>query len=128
MAQSTKFLRWLLVLPAATAAGWIIYFASSELTRLLGVDAPHWAWILVRLYAYLLAGFAFTGVGTKVAPDHKNGVTYTLLFLCVGGGAWIMFSSPYGAAIGITLGVAVVAGAASFAMRIRGFGPTRKYV
>jgi hypothetical protein len=128
LVRTINLVRWLLVLPAAAAAGWIVYYVASEITGLLGLEAPHWMWILIKLYAYLLIGFMFTGVGTKVAPDHKDRVTYALLFLCVATGAWIMFTCPDGTPIGITLGVSIVAGAAGYAFRIRGFGPTREYV
>ena len=128
MPRTTRILRWLLLLPAAAAAGWVIYVAAGQLIQILDLAPPHWAWILIKLYAYLFIGFLFTAVGTKMAPNHKNGVTYGLLFVCVAVGAWVMFTCPDGVAVGITLGLAIVAGGSGYAIRIRGFGPTRKYV
>lgn len=122
-----KLLRWILTLPAAVAAAYLCYLAAQELTAALGLEAPHWGWVVIKLYAYLLIGFLFTGVGTKIAPGHKDAASNVLVFLSVAAGAWIMFTCPEGTVIGITLGLAIVAGAAGYGMRMRGFGPTRKY-
>jgi hypothetical protein len=113
--------RWVLALPLAAFAGWLIWLAVSAGLDAFGVGPPDWRYFLVTAYGYLAIGFLVAGIATKLAPRRRSAVSLVMVGIALGVAFVLALSDRNGGAADLVFGLSLLAGAVGYAVRLRGF-------
>ena len=104
----------------APIIAWSIHTMIGDLLTLLQLRAPDWRFLFSAFYGYLFLGFVFAGVAAKLVPHRSRPYLGLILLGSVLAGV-VMGLEADGAAVGLVIAFAVVAGAVGYGLRSRGF-------
>jgi hypothetical protein len=114
-------LRALAALTIAPVVAWSLHSLFIEVQALLQLTEPDWRFFLTSIYGNLIVGFVLAGVAAKFTPSLNRAFVRLTLLGSVLVGVLAALASDYGMTIEVVLGIALVAGAAGYGMRLRGF-------
>ena len=114
-------LRALAALTIAPVVAWSLHSLFIEAQAFLRLTEPDWRFFLTSIYGNLIVGFVLAGVAAKFTPSLNRAFVRMTLLGSVLVGVLAALVSDYGLAIEVVLGIALVAGAAGYGLRLRGF-------
>lgn len=121
MVTSRRAIRWVFALFTALLGALLFPALALWLGRRFDGLPGAWLPTLVGAYGFLICGFGFAYIVTRIAPGRRYLVSVSLVFVTVVVAAAIALSEAPGALSATVLGGALVAGAAGHALRRRGF-------
>lgn len=92
-----------------------------DLLAWLEVGSADWRFVITSFYGYLFLGFVCCGIAAKLAP--RLGLSFYALTIVgsVLAGVLLILLSNYALLAEVSMAVAVVVGALSYRLRMRGF-------
>lgn len=92
-----------------------------DLLAWLEVSSADWRFVITSFYGYLFVGFVCCGIAAKLAP--RLGLSFYALTIVgsVLAGVLLILLSNYALLAEVSMAVAVVVGALSYRLRMRGF-------
>lgn len=116
-----KTVRWLLSLLVAVSGVWLFHGLALWIIRRLAGLPGAWLLTLLAAYGFLVLGFGFGEIVTRIAPGRRYLVAVLLVFGTIIVAARLALDGTTQALSATGLGVALVGGAVGHALRRRGF-------
>ncbi len=121
MDRPLKAVRWGLVLGLASTGGWLAYVLAGRLVDVLGGGSDDWRLVLLVTYGFILFGYVFAALVTRIAPTRRYTVAVSLVFVTLLVAAALALEGGEGSLAAAVFGVGLVIGSVGFALRLRGF-------
>jgi hypothetical protein len=105
----------------ASTGGWLAYVLAGRLVDVLGGGSDDWRLVLLVTYGFILFGYVFAALVTRIAPTRRYTVAVSLVFVTLLVAAALALEGGEGSLAAAVFGVGLVIGSVGFALRLRGF-------